>query len=296
VRVGAADAFGGADDLAAGDGQFASAFELNGPAAHERPDANLWSLQVLHDSNGSAEAGGGRADVGAAAGVIGRLQRLRRELGMPHHQRRVAVVLFEFSRVDLCSRRARGGTRTVHDQASTFASNWPVIRWVRALPVGGRPASHLARPVARGLANLRSACRSGRHRWRLGQRPGSRRRPRVQIAAVIGTMRTLDARERDTKDATTAIVCEYVLTFAIDVPGEGWFGLAFERSKRPTMLLSRRRRDCPIPINIDPTLFRWDIPCSICRCRSRGMSSSRPLALVGIWLAVRWAVKRATPR
>ena len=58
------------------------------------------------------------------------------------------------------------------------------------------------------------------------------------------------------------------------------------------MLLSRAEEDRPIPINIDPTLFRWDVP---------GLNLPLQITwhgfftavgtLVGIWLAVRWATK-----
>ena len=58
------------------------------------------------------------------------------------------------------------------------------------------------------------------------------------------------------------------------------------------MLLSRPEEDRPIPINIDPTLFRWDIPMLNLPLQITWHGFFTAVGtLVGIWLAVRWAVR-----
>jgi phosphatidylglycerol---prolipoprotein diacylglyceryl transferase len=59
------------------------------------------------------------------------------------------------------------------------------------------------------------------------------------------------------------------------------------------MLLSRPdEEDGPIPINIDPTLFRWDIPLINLPLQITWHGFFTAVGtLVGIWLAVRWATR-----
>src|SRR4030088_2918797 len=66
------------------------------------------------------------------------------------------------------------------------------------------------------------------------------------------------------------------------------------QSNRPTVVLSRAEEDGPIPdvggipINIDPTLFRWEgLPLQI---TWHGFFTAVG-TLVGIWVAVRWATR-----
>src|SRR5437868_653557 len=83
-------------------------------------------------------------------------------------------------------------------------------------------------------------------------------------------------------------------TYTRQAMGSGGFPLS--RSNRPTVLLSRPEEDGPIPdvggipIFIDPTLIRIDLPVFPIQITWHGFFTAVG-TLVGIWLAVRWAVK-----
>ena len=58
------------------------------------------------------------------------------------------------------------------------------------------------------------------------------------------------------------------------------------------MLLSRPEEDRPIPINIDPTLLRWDVPVLNLPLQITWHGFFTAVGtLVGIWLAVRWGLR-----
>jgi phosphatidylglycerol:prolipoprotein diacylglycerol transferase len=58
------------------------------------------------------------------------------------------------------------------------------------------------------------------------------------------------------------------------------------------MLLSRAEEDRPIPINIDPTLIRWDVPVLNLPLQITWHGFFTAVGtLVGIWLAVRWGLR-----
>ena len=293
----------GPDDLVTGDRQLVAGLELHRPAADERADADLGALQVLHDRDRAGHTRprprGWRCS-GRACSRRVPCEKFRRATSSPARTR------FE-SRVRQSpgpAWRRSCARRTVARQRLRSGVNCPtrlnillgeLVQWQL-----GRFA-HLLRERPRGAPIRHAACRRARRRRRCdsvtcqpraparacaGRPSAARRAPRARRPAAPGSV-----APRPSSTTTSPPSVRRASAPATRVPGARFPS----QSNRPTVLLSRlETEDGPIPdvggipINIDPTLFRWDgVPLQI---TWHGFFTAVG-TLVGIWLAVRWATR-----